>query len=70
MPTLRPNVIKPDRITYSVAEAAHALGVSQMTVYRRISDGSLRTFKWAGRTLIRAEDLQAALDAASGRAPP
>lgn len=67
MPTLRPKVIKPDRLTYSVAEAAHALGVSRGTVYNRVRDGSLKTFRWAGRTLIRADDLQAAIDAASGR---
>lgn len=67
MPHLRPDVMKPDRLVYSVAEAARALGVSKGTVYNRMRDGSLKTFRWVGRTLIRADDLQAAIDAASGR---
>jgi excisionase family DNA binding protein len=60
-------VLKPDRVTYSVAEAAAALGVSRATIYTRIAEGDLQSFRWGGRRLIRAEDLQAALDAASGR---
>jgi excisionase family DNA binding protein len=59
---------KDDRLTYTVAEAALALGLSQATLYRRVRAGDLKVFHWGGRTLVRAEDLQAALDAASGRA--
>jgi excisionase family DNA binding protein len=63
-------IVKLDKLAYSVAEAARLMGnVSKQTIYRRIEDGSLRAFKWNGRTLIRVEDMQAALDAASGRTP-
>lgn len=60
-------VMRPDKLAYSIKEAAAALGVSKGTIYNRIRDGSLKSYKWVGRTLIRTEDLQAALDAASGR---
>jgi excisionase family DNA binding protein len=69
MPNFNPGVLKPGRLAYSVADAAAALGVSDQTIYRRIKDGSLKTYKWGGRTLIRPEDLQASLNAALGGAP-
>jgi excisionase family DNA binding protein len=62
-------IVKLDKLAYSVADAARLMSVSEMTVYRRIKDGTLHAFKWNGRTLIRVEDMQAALDAASGRTP-
>jgi hypothetical protein len=40
-----------------------------MTIHRRIKDGRLQAFHWVGRTLIKAEDLKAVMDAASGRQP-
>jgi excisionase family DNA binding protein len=61
--------VPPKRLTYSVAEAAGLLGVSRAGLYLHIRAGRVRTFKWGGRTLIRADDLQAAIDLASGRAP-
>jgi excisionase family DNA binding protein len=57
------------RLAYSVAGAAEALGVSRGTLYGDIRAGRVRTFKWGGRTLIRADELERAVDLASGRAP-
>jgi excisionase family DNA binding protein len=58
---------RADRLTYTVAESADLLGMSERTLYRRIKEGKLRAYHWVGRTLIRAEDLQAALDEAAGK---
>jgi excisionase family DNA binding protein len=58
-----------DRLTYSVAEAADRLSISKVTLYSRIRDGQVRSFLWGGRRLIRHDDLQAAVDLASGRPP-
>lgn len=54
------------KLAYTIPEAAKAVGVSKATIWRRVSAGELRTFKWCGRTLIRADVLQGALDRASG----
>jgi AcrR family transcriptional regulator len=56
-----------EKLAYNIGEAAKAFGVSRASIYNRISSGELSTFKWCGRTLIRADVLQAALDRASGR---
>ncbi len=56
-----------ERLAYTVAEVAQATGVSKATIWRRVKEGELRTFKWGGRTLIRADELRRALDRASGR---
>jgi excisionase family DNA binding protein len=56
------------RVTFSVAEAAAAHSVSRGTLYAHIKAGRVRTFKFGGRTLIRADDLKRAVDLASGRA--
>lgn len=55
------------RVTLSIKEAAGAIGVSKATVYAMIKRGELEVFKWGGRTLIRRDDLVAAVDRASGR---
>lgn len=58
-----------NRLVVSVAEACALLGVSKPTVYSRMRDGTLQSIRWGGRRLIRADDLRASLDLASGRAP-
>lgn len=55
------------KLSYTINEAADAIGVSRRTVYDLIKRGELEKFTWAGRTLIRADVLQAAMDRASGR---
>jgi excisionase family DNA binding protein len=57
----------PAKLSYTVAEAASATGVSKATIWRRVKAGELKAFSWCGRTLIRADELQASLDRASGR---
>ena len=55
------------KLSYTVDEAAKATGVSRATIYRQVRAGELETFTWCGRTLIRADVLQRAVDRASGR---
>lgn len=55
----------PEKLSYNVPEAAAAIGVSKTTIYKMVNEGDLKTFKWAGRTLIRRDVLQAAIDRAS-----
>lgn len=54
-----------EKLSYTIAEAATALGLSRATLYKLIKRGELRTFSWCGRTLIRADVLRAAVDRAS-----
>lgn len=56
------------KLSYTIAEAAEAVGVCKASIWKRIKDGDIETFKWCGRTLIRADVLHRALDRASGRA--
>jgi excisionase family DNA binding protein len=58
-----------EKLAYTIQEAAQATGVHKATIWKRVKEGDLTTFKWCGRTLIRAEVLRAALDRAEqGRA--
>jgi len=54
------------KLSYNIDEAARAIGVSRATIYRMIRAGELEKFTWAGRSLIRADVLQSAIDRASG----
>jgi hypothetical protein len=56
---------EPERITYTLEQAAQALGVSRTGLWRQIRAGNLQSFRYAGRTLILATDLLAAVTAAS-----
>jgi excisionase family DNA binding protein len=56
------------KLSYTVNEAAAALGVSRSSVYAKVREGELSTFTFCGRTLIRADVLQRAVDRASGLA--
>ena len=51
-----------DRLTYSIEEAAAALGVCRETVYRQIKRRKLKVVKLGSRTLVRREALQEMLD--------
>lgn len=53
------------RLTFSVAEAAAALGVGRTGLYRLIGDGKLRVLKVGSRTLIPRDALNAFIASAS-----
>lgn len=57
----------PNKLSYTVNEAAAAIGVSRSKIYALVREGELSVFKWCGRTLIRADVLQDACDRASGQ---
>lgn len=59
--------MNPHKLSYTINEAAEAIGVSRRTVYDLIGRGELEKFTWCGRTLIRADVLKVAVDRASGR---
>jgi excisionase family DNA binding protein len=52
------------KLSYSIKEAAAAIGVSTGTIWKLIRAGDLWTFKLGARTLMKAEVLQAFLDKA------
>ena len=47
------------KLAYTVPEVSAALGISKSTVWRYRFEGRLEAFKLGGRTLIKAEALQA-----------
>lgn len=57
----------PAKLTYTIRETAASLGLSRATIYKMIKAHELEVFHWCGRTLIRADVLQRAVDRASGR---
>ena len=57
---LAPN---PERLAYSPAEAASALGVCRATIYNLITRGELRVIKLGRSTRITASELDRLLSA-------
>ncbi len=55
------------KLSYSIAEAAHAAGIGRSTLYRAIGSGELRSLKIGKRRLIPVDALEAWL-AAKGTA--
>jgi len=55
-----------DRLAYSVEEVCAMLGVSHVTVYARIRDGSLRSASFGRRRLILRKDVEALFDRMGG----
>jgi excisionase family DNA binding protein len=53
-----------DKLAYSIPEAAHALGISESTVWEMVKLGSIRKFKIGARVLIKREELQRVIEAA------
>lgn len=54
-----PPLIPAERITYTVREAASALGIGRTSIWMAIKDGRLAAIKLGHRTLIPAESLRA-----------
>lgn len=53
------------KLSYTVPEAASAIGVSPRTIYRLLESGELSCVKIGARTLIKREALEGLLEAAS-----
>lgn len=51
-----------DRLAYSPAEAAQALGISRAKLYQLLEDGTIPSVKLDRRRLIRPSALTALLD--------
>lgn len=49
----------PERLTLSMKELAHMLGVSPAFLYNEINRGKLKTIKFGKRRLILREDVDA-----------
>lgn len=56
-----------EKLSYTINEAAAAIGVSRRTIYDLIKRGDLEKFTFCGRSLIRADVLRQVVDQASGR---
>lgn len=54
-----PPELPQEKLTYSLKEAAAALGVGKSTLYKALSDGALSAVKLGNRTLIPADSLRA-----------
>lgn len=55
------------KLAYNVNEACKAIGVGKTKLYDLIKAGRLQHFRLDGRTLIRADVLEAFVEDASGR---
>jgi excisionase family DNA binding protein len=53
----RPEPPSVEPLTYSVEEAARALGVGRTTIYLMLREGQLRRCKIRGRTKIEREEI-------------
>jgi excisionase family DNA binding protein len=54
-----PPELPQEKLTYTIKEAAAALGVGKSTLYKALSEGALTAVKLGNRTLIPAEALRA-----------
>lgn len=50
--------LTPDKLMYTVKEAAAAIGVGRTTLYKALSSGTLSAVKLGNRTLIPADGLR------------
>jgi len=57
-----PSTHAPDRLAYSPAEAAQALGISRARLYQLLDDGTIPSVKLGRRRLIRRDALVELLD--------
>jgi excisionase family DNA binding protein len=64
-PASLPSQAEPERLAYSVDEAAAVLGVARETIYELIRAGQLRSRKAGSRRIIGKHHLVAFLDGES-----
>jgi excisionase family DNA binding protein len=62
-------LLREDRPLYTIREAAEILRVSERKVAYLLSSGRLRRVKIGVATMIRRDELEAVIDAASGGPP-
>ena len=58
-------LLSVDKPLYTIKETAKVLRVTEMTVYRQMRAGQLRTVKIGRRTVVRRDDLEALIDSLS-----
>jgi len=58
-----PENLPPQKLTYSVNEAAQASSLGRTFIYSLIGNGLLKTVKIGGRRLISAQSLRQLLEA-------
>lgn len=58
-----PPDVPREKLTFTLKEAAQALGVSKSTLYKALAEGKLSAIKLGNRTLIPADALRAWLNA-------
>lgn len=61
--TAMPQAIRIVPVSYRVDDAAHALGVSESTVWGLIKKGAIRAKRMGRATIIRRDDLISYVDA-------
>lgn len=61
---IRPPV---ERLAYTPAEAAEAMGMGESTIFKLIREGELTAVRYGTRTLVRKEELAAFLDRLEAR---
>lgn len=59
-------ILSGDKLSYRIAEAVTATGLSRSTLYRLIDKGELHPFKVGDCTLLSRDDLEAMLRRAQG----
>lgn len=62
-PPSPPKELPPAKLSYTLKEAAAAIGVGRSTLHKAIAEGRLKAVKLGNRTLIPADTLRAWLDA-------
>ncbi len=67
VPPPPPPSIPAEKLTFTLKEAALALGVGKTTLYKALADGTLTAIKLGNRTLIPADALRAWLSAMPAR---
>lgn len=68
----KPETLQAERqvlpVSYSVEDAAKALGIGRTFVFKLIKDGHLKAIKVGRRTLITLREIEAFLDRSQGAA--
>lgn len=62
-PPAPPQELPPQKLTYTMKEAAAAIGIGRTTLHKAIASGELRAVKLGNRTLIPGDALRSWLDA-------